>query len=75
MKEKIAEIINFIEFEAECVMPITVPQTKKDYGIALLKSLCEELREKFLEQKECKHDWSDGCSTGWYVCKLCGDMF
>ncbi len=21
------------------------------------------------------HEYSDGCTTGWYVCKKCGDMY
>lgn len=26
-------------------------------------------------KKDCEHDFSDGCTTGYYVCKKCGDMY
>ena len=28
----------------------------------------------YKENEECRHDYSDGTGTGYYVCKKCGDM-
>lgn len=28
-----------------------------------------------LQIEQCEHEYSDGCTTGWYVCKKCGDIY
>jgi hypothetical protein len=37
-------IADYIERDSECMMPIVVHETKRDYGIRLLKTLANEIR-------------------------------
>lgn len=57
LAEEREQIINYIENEAEILIPVEELMhksgrhlTKKEYGIVLIKHLATELREKFLKQ-------------------------
>jgi hypothetical protein len=43
----VERIAVYVESESECLMPIVVEETKRDYGVRLLKVMADEIRHKF----------------------------
>lgn len=43
----VEEIATYIESDSDCLMPIVLEETKRDYGVRLLKVMADEIRAKF----------------------------
>lgn len=46
-EEIVERIAVYIERDSECLMPIVVEETKRSYGVRMLKVLADEVRDKF----------------------------
>lgn len=75
-KPLVERIARYIESDSECLLPIVVEETKKNYGVRLLKVMADEIRQKFADQPGAvdtvREEEPQNSEEGTFACPVCG---